>query len=315
MKAAVLDQFGSSSVMQVRDIPVPAIAEGQVLVEVYATCINPLDWKIREGQMVARFGEEFPMVLGLDCSGVVADKAADVSQFEIGDEVFGRSDVLAGGCYAEFAVVRADTIVKKPAELTHEEAASVPLVGLTAINGLRECADLQPGQRLLIIGGSGGVGTVAIQIAKNMGAHVTAVCSGRNTDLVASLGADAVIDYTQQDALATDEPYDVIYDTIGVSQYDEAKKALVSDGVFLTLVPVPGIDFFIPGQSEREAGKGYFVAWTPRSKDIELLVEWIKAGKLRTVIDSEFSLEKIRDAHERSETERAVGKIVVKVHD
>jgi NADPH:quinone reductase-like Zn-dependent oxidoreductase len=315
MKAAVLDEFGPVSVMQVRDIPRPTIEAGQVLVEVYATCINPLDWKIRDGQMAARFGEEFPMVLGLDCAGVVAEKAADVSEFEVGDEVFGRSDVSTGGCYAEFAAVNARTLSKKPAELTFEEAASIPLVALTAINGLRECANLQPGQRVLLIGGSGGVGTLAIQIAKIMGAHVTAVCSSRNVELVASLGADAVIDYTQQDALDTDQPYDVVYDTIGVCQYEEAKKAVTAEGTYLTLVPVPGIDFFIPGQTEREPGKGYFVAWTPKSADLEIVADWVREGKLRPVIDSEYTLDQIRDAHERSQTERAVGKIVVRVKE
>ena len=169
------------------------------------------------------------------------------------------------------------------------------------------------GQRILIIGASGGVGTLAVQIAKNMGGHVTGVCSGRNTDLVASLGADAIIDYTEQDPLDTDTPYDVVYDTVGAYQYEDAKRAVKEEGIYLTLVPVSGIDFFIPGQTEREPGKGYFVAWTPTAADLQILADWVTEGALRPVIDSEFSLDQIRAAHERSQTERAVGKIVVNV--
>jgi len=315
MKAAVLDEFGSVDVMQVRDMPVPTIGADQLLVEVYATNINPIDWKMREGTMAMRYGDDFPMILGWDCSGVVAEVGEGVTDFKVGDEIFARSDISTGRCYAEFVELNTRTVVPKPAELTHEEAGSIPLVGLTAVNGLRTCANLQPGQRVLIIGASGGVGTLAVQIAKNMGAHVTGVCSGKNTELVASLGADAVIDYTQKDALHTDELYDIIYDTVGVRNYDEAKPSLTENGTYLTLVPVPNIEFFIPGESEWEPGKGYFVAWTPNASDLQLLADWVSEGKLRPIIDSVFSLDQIKDAHLKSQTEHAVGKIVVKVRD
>jgi NADPH:quinone reductase-like Zn-dependent oxidoreductase len=237
----------------------------------------------------------------------------DVTDFEVGDEIMARSDVGTGRCYSEFAELNTRTVVQKPRDLSFGEAATIPLVGLTAINGLQKCAGLEPGQRILIIGASGGVGTLAVQIAKNMGAHVTGVCSGRNVDLVASLGADAVIDYTRQDPLDTDEPYDIVYDTVGAYQYEDAKRAVTGEGTYLTLVPVPGIDFFIPGQTAREPGKGYFVSWTPTAADLQILADWVNEGKLRPVIDSEFSLDQIREAHERSQTERAVGKIIVNV--
>jgi NADPH:quinone reductase-like Zn-dependent oxidoreductase len=315
MKAAVIDKFGSENELKLRDIPVPQVATGQVLVEVHATNINPIDWKMREGQMAARYGDEFPMVLGWDCSGVVTKIGEDVADFKVGDEVFARSDVSTGRCYAEFAVLNTRTVVPKPTSLTHEEAGSIPLVGLTAINGLKTCADLQPGQRVLIIGASGGVGTLAVQIAKNMGAHVTGVCSGKNVELVASLGADAVIDYTSKDCLQTDDLYDLVYDTVGVRSYTEAKPALTDNGTYLTLVPVPDIEFFIPGQTEWQPGKGYFVAWTPTAADLQTLADWADDGLLRPVIDSTYSLDDIRDAHLRSQTEHAVGKIVVRVRD
>jgi NADPH:quinone reductase-like Zn-dependent oxidoreductase len=315
MKAAVLDEFGSVDVLQVRDVPVPTPGDGQILVEVHATNINPIDWKMREGQMAARYGEEFPMILGWDCSGVVTEIAADVTAFAPGDEVFARSDVGTGRCYAEYATLNVHTVVKKPRSLSHEEAGAIPLVALTAINGLLKCARLQAGQQVLVIGASGGVGTLAVQIAKNESAHVTGVSSQRNHELVASLGADAIVDYNVADALAGGVLYDIIYDTIGARSYAEARPALKEGGTYLTLVPEPGIEFFIPGQTEWEPDKGYFVAWTPVAADLQLVADWAEEGKLRPVIDSVFSLDEIRAAHLRSQAGHAVGKIVVTVRE
>ena len=314
MRAAVLDKFGDEDVMIVRDEPVPKPAAGQILVRVRAAAINPIDWKMREGMMAARYGADFPMVLGWDCSGEVTEVGSGVTEFAVGDEVYARSDVGCGGCYAEFAVLNVGTVVRKPIDLSHIEAASFPLAALTAVNGLRDCARLGNGQRVLIVGASGGVGTLAVQIARNMGAgHVAAVCSGRNAELVASLGADDVIDYTQADALAADVPYDIIYDTVGVHDHESARAALTPEGTYLTLVPVAGIDFFIPGQSSWEPGKGYFVAWVPTAADLQLVSDWVSQGQLRPVIDSVFPLEQIQQAHLRSQTERAVGKIVLDI--
>ncbi len=313
MKAAVLDKFGPASLMQVRDAPAPAIGPEQILVKVRAASVNPIDWKIRNGLMAQRYGADFPMILGFDCSGIVAEVGAEVTDFVVGDEVFARSDVGTGRCYAEYAALNPGTVAMKPATLNHVEAASIPLCGLTAINGLRDCAALKAGDRVLVIGASGGVGTLAVQIAKNQGAHVTAVCSGRNAELVASLGADALIDYTQSNPFETAAPYNIIYDTVGAHDHATARAALTPDGTYLTLVPTPGVEFFIPGQTLREPGKGYFVTWTPTATDLRILSDWIEAGQLRPVIDSVFELEEVRAAHERSQTERAVGKIVLQI--
>jgi NADPH:quinone reductase-like Zn-dependent oxidoreductase len=212
-------------------------------------------------------------------------------------------------------VINTRTAVQKPHTLTHVEAASIPLCGLTAINGLRECAAIKAGDRVLIVGASGGVGTLAIQIAKNWGAHVTAVCSNRNMELAVSLGADVVIDYTAEDPLVADIPYDIIYDTVGVHTHDTARAALTPEGTYLTLVPVAGVDFYIPGQTQRESGKGYFVAWIPTAADLQILSDWANDDRLHAVIDSVYSLDDVRAAHERSQTERAVGKIMLQVRD
>lgn len=311
MKAAVIDAFGPESVLEVREVPMPEISDDELLVEVHASSVNPIDWKIGDGMMGDRYGDEFPMILGLDASGVVVAAGANVTGFKVGDEVFGRSTDGTGKCYAEFVALNPGTLVPKPEQISHAEAAAMPLAALTALNGLKNFGALEPGQRVLIIGASGGVGTYAVQIAKNIGAEVTAVCSTGNVDLVRELGADRVIDYTQQDPLETDAPYDLIYDTVGVLKYPEAREKLTDAGVYLTLVPVDGIDFMHPGQTERKPKGGYFLIWAPTAPDLAILADWVRDGKLRSIIDSEYSLDAIREAHERSRTERARGKIVV----
>ncbi len=313
MKAAVIDQFGPSSALQVRDIPTPEITVDQILVEVHAASVNPIDWKIRDGMMGDRYGKEFPMVLGLDASGVVVKVGDSVTEFKEGDEVYARSDNGAGKCYAEYVALNPGTVALKPESLSHVEAAAIPLAALTPLIGMRDCAGLKAGDRILIIGASGGVGIFAVQIAKIMGAEVTAVCSTRNIDLARELGADRVIDYTKGEVLQAGDDYDVIYDTVGAQTYESAKPALKKEGIYLTLVPVPGIDFFIPGQTERMTGKGYFVAWTPHASDLRILSDWVTSGQLRPVIDSEYPLEEIRQAHERSQTLRAQGKIIIRM--
>lgn len=313
MKAVVFDRFGPSSVLEVRDIAVPAISAEQILVEVYATSVNPIDWKIRDGLMSARYGSEFPQVLGFDVSGVVVETGARVTAFRKGDEIFARSDNGAGKCYAEYVALNPGTVAPKPANLSHEEAAAMPLAALTPLIGLRDCGRVQANDRVLIIGASGGVGTYAVQVAKLFGARVTGVCSTRNLELARDLGADRVIDYTRADPLKADEPYDVIYDTIGSLNLDAARRSLTDNGVYMTLVPVAGIEFFVPGKSERVPRGGYFVPWIPTSADLRILGGWAEQGKLRSIIDRVFPLEQMRQAHEYSQTLRARGKIVIRV--
>jgi NADPH:quinone reductase-like Zn-dependent oxidoreductase len=315
MRAAVIDAFGPSSALQVREVPEPEVGAGQVLIEVHAASVNPIDWKIGDGMLGDRYGNEFPMVLGFDASGVVAAAGADVVDFRIGDAVFARSTSGAGGCYAEYVAVDAGVTAHKPASLSHAEAAAMPLAALTALNGLRDCGELASRQRVLVIGASGGVGIYAVQIARNMGAHVTAACSTTNLDLVTELGAHDIIDYTREAVLGATTPYDLIYDTVGSQQYPAARQALTDQGIYMTLVPTPGIEFFTSGQTERKPGSGYFLIWTPTRADLEILAGWVEAGRLRTVIDSEFALADINEAHRRSRSLRARGKIVIRIRD
>ncbi len=315
MQAAVIDSFGPSVPIQVRDVPRPSPGPGQLVIEVHATSVNPIDWKIPGGQMAARYGANFPMILGFDASGVVVQVGPGVTTFAPGDAVFARSDVGAGGCYAEYALLNARTVTLKPLELSHAEAAAMPLAALTALNGLRDPGHLQAGQRALVVGAAGGVGTFAVQIARNMGAHVTGVCSTVNLALARELGAGKVIDYTREPVLVPGAGYDIVYDTIGVYGPEAARPALNAQGIYLTLVPVPGIEFFMPGKTVRKPGAGYFLVWAPTGADLGILAGWVREGRLRPVIDSEFRLDDIRAAHERSQTLRARGKIVIRVRD
>ena len=313
MKAAVIESFGPAVQLQVRDVPRPVPGPGQILMEVHASSVNPIDWKIPGGQMAARYGSDFPMILGFDASGVVAEVGAGVTAFAPGDEVFARSDVGAGRCYAEYAVLNARTVARKPAELSHAEAAAMPLAALTALNGLRDPGQLKPGQRVLIIGAAGGVGTYAVQIARNMGARVTGVCSAANFALARELGAHEVLDYTREPVLVPGAGFHIVYDTIGAHSPEAARPALAEGGCYLTLVPVPGIEFFMPGQTVRKPAGGYFLVWAPTGTDLEILAGWVRERRLKSVIDSEFSLDDIQAAHRRSQTLRARGKIVIRV--
>jgi len=201
MQAAGIDNFGPAVPLRVRDVPRPVPGPGQILIQVHASSVNPIDWKIPGGQMAARYGSAFPLILGFDASGIVEEVGPGVNAFAPGDAVFARSDVGAGGCYAEYAVLNVGTVARKPPELSHAEAGAMPLAALTALNGLRDPGQLRAGQRVLIIGAAGGVGTYAVQIARNLGARVTGVCSTANLALARELGAENVIDYTREPVL------------------------------------------------------------------------------------------------------------------
>ncbi len=315
MKAIVIDQYGPPSVLEIRSVDRPSVQPGQVLVEVHATSVNPIDWKLRSGEISAFFELDFPMILGADIAGIVAEIGGDTSQFKVGDLVIGHAVSTTGGAYAEFIAVSETGLALKPDQQSFEEAAAMPLVGTTALQCLRDCGEVTAQSRVLIIGASGGVGTFAVQIAKALGAHVTGVCSTANLELASSLGADLVIDYTKQDVLETDVPYHMIYDTIGTQNIESVRPILSDNGVYVTLVPAEGIETFVPGETKRVAKGGYFLMCTPSAQDLEQLADWVRQGKLRSIIDSVYSLDHIQQAHERSQTLRVKGKIVIKIKE
>ncbi|MDZ7970345.1 MAG: NAD(P)-dependent alcohol dehydrogenase [Nostoc sp. DedSLP03] len=310
MKAVVIRRYGATEVLQYEEVEQPKIEPTQLLVKVRASSVNPIDWKIRQGMLSLITGSNFPKILGFDVAGDVVAVGSGVTRFKLGDAIYGCTS-FPGGSYAEFAAVPENVVALKPTNLSYEEAAAVPLAALTALQALRNEVNIQTGQTVLINGAAGGVGTFAVQIAKALGAVVTGVSSSKNLDLVKSLGADRVIDYTQQDFTEDIAHYDIIFDAVGKRSLSQTKRVLKPNGIYITTLPGPEVflesvlTVFLPGQ------KAKFILQKPNTQDLIYLKELIEAGKIRVVIDRTYPLQELAAAHAYSETGRAVGKITL----
>ena len=322
MKAIVQDTYGSSDVLELRDIDRPEIGDGDVLIRVRAAAVNPGDWAIMGGlPYIARpvYGLRSPKngVRGTDVAGEVVAVGQSVTRFHPGDAVFGWCKAL-GGAFAEYASVSEDALVQKPANLTFEQAAAVPMAGLVALEALR---DVRAGQKVLVNGASGGIGTFAIQIAKSRGAEVTGVCSTNNIELVRSIGADHVIDYTHQDFTQAEQRYDFILDNVGNHSLSDLRSALAPKG---TLVPNGGAFenrwFAGGGRVMRAKVSSPFVSQTlrpfiisPKRENLVVLRELIEAGKVTPVIDRAYALSETSQAIDHVGGGHARGKVVINV--
>jgi 2-desacetyl-2-hydroxyethyl bacteriochlorophyllide A dehydrogenase len=312
MKAVVIRRYGAAEVLQYEDVEQPKIEPTQLFVKVRASSVNPIDWKIRQGMLSLITGNKFPKILGFDVAGDVIALGSGVTRFQVGDAIYGSTSFPGGG-YAEFAAVPENLVALKPTNLSYEEAAAVPLAALTALQALRNEGNIQTEQTMLINGAAGGVGIFAVQIAKALGAVVTGVSSAKNLDLVKSLGADRVIDYTQQDFTEDTAQYDIIFDAVGKRSLSQTKKVLKPNGIYITTLPSPEVFFesvltaFLPGQ------KAKFILEKPNTQDLVDLKELIEAGKIRVIIDRTYPLQELAAAHSYSETGRAVGKIAIAV--
>jgi NADPH:quinone reductase-like Zn-dependent oxidoreductase len=310
MKAVVIRRYGAAEVLQYEDVEQPKIEPTQLLVKVRASSVNPIDWKIRQGMLSLITGNKFPKILGFDVAGDVIALGSGVTRFQVGDAIYGSTSFPGGG-YAEFAAVPENLVALKPTNLSYEEAAAVPLAALTALQALRNEGNIQTGQTVLINGAAGGVGVFAVQIAKVLRAVVTGVSSTKNLDLVKSLGADRVIDYTQQDFTEDTAQYDIIFDAVGKRSLSQTKRVLKPNGVYITTIPSPEVFLesvftaFLPGQ------KAKFILEKPNTEDLLFLKQLIEAGKIRVVIDRTYPLQELAAAHAYSETGRAVGKIAI----
>jgi NADPH:quinone reductase-like Zn-dependent oxidoreductase len=324
MKAIVYTDYGAPDVLQLREIKKPVPKDDQILVKVRAASVNPLDWHFLRGTpYIARIGmmglrkPQKPR-LGVDLAGQVEAVGKDVAHFKPGDEVFGQKF----GAFAEYVCVRADrAIVLKPASLTFEQAASVPVAAVTALQGLRDQGKVKAGQKVLINGASGGVGTFAVQLAKTFGAEVTGVCSTRNLDLVRSLGADHVIDYTKEDFTQGQQRYDVILDNVGNQPLSGFKRALVPSGICVMIGGGGPSDGGLIGPMGRPVKAlllspltsqkmGMFMADVTKA-DLTLLGELMQAGKIKAVIDRTYPLSAVADAIRYVEEGHARGKVVI----
>jgi NADPH:quinone reductase-like Zn-dependent oxidoreductase len=322
MKAVVHNTYGSPDVLELEQIDKPEPADDEVLVRVRAASVNPADWYTLTGPFVARVpnGLRRPKDnrLGVDYAGEVEAVGANVTHFRPGDEVFGGRT----GAFAEYVCAREDRgVVPKPANVTFEEAAAVPIAALTALQGLRDKGQVQAGQSVLINGASGGVGTFAVQIAKALGAEVTGVCSTRNVDIVRSIGADHVIDYTKEDFTRSDRRYDLILDVAGSKSWSELKRVLEPDGR-LVIVGAPKSKGIlgplahimklrlasVPGSR-----KAVFFISRVNKADMQTLRELLESGEVKPVVDRRYDLGEIADAFRYLGDGHAQGKIVVTV--
>jgi NADPH:quinone reductase-like Zn-dependent oxidoreductase len=323
MKAIVYHEYGSPDVLELREIDKPVVEDDEVLVRVRAASANPADWHFMRGQpyiMRPQSGLRRPRnsVLGRDISGQVEAVGKDVTRFRPGDEVFG--DVETAG-FAEYRCVTEGFLGPKPANLTFEQAAAVPLAALTALQGLRDAGQVQPEQKVLIIGASGGVGTFAVQIAKWLGADVTGVCSTRNVEMVRSLGADHVIDYTQEDFTQSGQKYDLIFQLAGTRSPSDCRRALTPKGTLVLssgesdgrwIGPVDRIIKAVALSPFVSQKLGSFLA-KPNEEDLQFLKELIEAGKVKPVIDRRYPLSEAPEAIRYLEEGHARGKVVITV--
>jgi len=318
MKAIVYKKFGPPEVLQLQDVKRPNPKKNEVLIKIYATTVVKEDPDMRASPGFNGFLKPRNPILGQELAGEIESVGKDVTRFKPGDQVFGF-DMF--GAYAEYKCMPEDGALGiKPANMSYEEAVSVPNGALTALPFLRDKGNIQSGQNVLIYGASGSVGTAAVQLAKYYGTKVTGVCSTANLDLVKSLGADHVIDYTQEDFADNGKKYDIIYDTVGKTSFAKSKDSLTDEGTYLTTVPTPGI--MLKALRPAKSGKKVkFLAAGLRPahekvKDLRFLTELIEAGKFKAVIDRRYPLKEMAEAHRYVEKGHKKGNVVIIVeHD
>jgi NADPH:quinone reductase-like Zn-dependent oxidoreductase len=325
MKAIVYRNFGSPDVLECLDIEKPTPADGEVLIKVRAASVNPLDWKMMKGgpfilRLLLGLGKPKMKRPGVDVAGEVEAVGKNVTQLKPGDKVFGTCT----GAFAEYAVSKSasglkSALVIKPDNLTYEQAASAPVAALTALQGLRDKARIQPGDKVLVNGAAGGVGTFAVQIAKSFGAIVTGVCSTRNVDMVRSIGADQVIDYTQQDFTKSGQCYDIVLDCVGNHAFSEWTRVLNPKGIFVGVgappdVPLSRLLVGLIGALVRSMFVSQKIAIfiaRVNQQDLTAVSELMAAGKVTPVIDKRYRLSEAREAFQYMETGHARGKVTI----
>ncbi|WP_404427065.1 NADP-dependent oxidoreductase [Ureibacillus chungkukjangi] len=331
MRAMVIDKYGKVQ-MRMAELPTPEIADNEVLAEIHAASVNPVDFKIRDGKVKLLLKYKMPLILGNDFSGVVVKVGAKVTRFKVGDEIYARPRKSKIGTFAEYISVHEDDIALKPKILTFEEAASIPLVGLTTYQAFKDILQLQKGQKILIQAGAGGVGTFAIQLAKLMGATVATTASAAGTDLVNSLGADKIINYKTEKFEDILKNYDAVFDTLG-GEILEKSFSIVKDGG--NIVSVSGLPnarfakkygsglfktflFAVASKKLTALEKKHNVQYTflfmePSGEQLQIIANYIEAGKIKPVIDKVFPFEDAQKAMKYAEAGRAKGKIILKI--
>jgi NADPH2:quinone reductase len=313
MKAIAINEFGGRDKLQLIDLPVPEVLEGEILVQVKAAGVNPVDWKIREGYLKDLFSHQFPVILGWDAAGLVEGVGNGVTRFKSGDEIFAycRKPIVHGGAYGEYILLKEEHAALKPKNISFEEAASIPLAALTAYQSLFDAANLQPGETILIHAAAGGVGGFGVQLARGHGAVVWATASSRNKAYVQDLGASQVVDYTQENfgkAILSQYPagVDVVLDCVGGEVLEKSAEIVKEGGHLISIVDDP------TGLARDDIHKE-FVFVAPNSTQLTELARMVEQGRLKTYLSQvfPFGLEEARKAHELSESGHTRGKMVL----
>ncbi|QND49277.1 NADP-dependent oxidoreductase [Rhizobium lusitanum] len=332
MKAFLVDRYAKGAALRLGEVPEPQLLDNDVLVQIHATSVNPLDGKIRDGEFKLILPYRLPLILGNDVAGVVVRVGPKVRRFKPGDEVYARPAKDRIGTFAEFIAMNEADVAAKPKNLTMEEAASMPLVALTAWQALVERAKLKKGQKVLIHAGSGGVGVIAIQLAKHIGATVATTTSTANVDLVKSLGADVVIDYKKDEFENVLQGYDVVLNSLGKDTLEKSLRVLKPGGKLISISGPPdpefakengfgwllqqvtrALSFGIRRKSKRHRVNYSFLFMAANGGQLGQIASLIEAGAIRPVIDRVFPFEKTNEALTYVETGRAKGKIVIAV--
>lgn len=312
MKAARFTNYGGPEIIEIDEVPQPLPSKNQVLIEVHAAAINPFDYKVRRGYMKDAMPLKLPLTIGGNLSGVIKEVGTDVTDFKIGDAVFGQSYAFGGGsgAIAEYAVANAENIAIKPKSINYLAAGSLPLVGVSAIQALEQHINLQKGQKILIHGGAGGIGSIAIQLAKHLGAFVAATVSSEDVEFVKSLGADEVIDYTKEKFEEKLSGFDAVYDTVGGDTTDRSFKVLKKGGVLVSMLGEPNKDLAgeykvkVIGQNTQT-----------NSKNLSRLATIVDQGIIKPQIDKVFPLDQTKQAFQYAETGHTRGKVVISIKE
>lgn len=307
MKAVQINKYGGVDVLEVKtDLPKPNVGKGQVLVAVKAVSINPFDWKVREGYTKDYMPVKFPSTVGGDFAGIVSDPGE--SNYKIGDEVYGQAAAYAGGSgsFAEFAAASTSKIAKKPTNISFEEAASLPLVGQSALQSIEDEIKLKKGQKILIHGGAGGIGSIAIQVAKALGAYVATTISEDDIDHVKNLGADVVIDYKTEDFIKKISAYDAVFDTAGGETTNKSLSVVKKGGVVASMAGQPDVQL-----ATKLGVKAIAISTDGNTKTLEKLRELVEHGKIKPQVDKVFTLDDVREAFSHQEKSHPRGKVVL----
>jgi alcohol dehydrogenase len=311
MKSAQINQYGGSEVIEInQSTSEPIVSSGKVLVTIKAAGVNPADWKIREGGLQQLISLQFPSTLGMDFSGVIKQVGEGVipSEFKQGDEVYGQAGVVNGGsgAFAEMALANKESIAHKPKRLSHPESAALPLVGVSAWWALVDDIGLSNGQKILIHGGAGGIGSIAIQLAKNLGAYVATTVSTNDKQFVQELGADIVIDYKTQTFEDLVHEYDAVFDTVGGETYRRSFKVVKKAGIIVSMLEQPDSELM-----NQYDVKAIFLFTQATRERLTKLAQWIDQNNIRVNVEKKFSLEKAGDALDYQKDVHPRGKVVL----